>query len=272
MRKFILRSVVVAFCTSFAALASAQPSRANAPENAAAPGVFLFRWDYADASEIEIAAKRLELAEQRFKSGSFPQQAIDEERIQMERIYKNAPHLLTIRSGGGPLSAFLAAASNDFERTFNLINAGDRADLETELPPFVLRNVTWETVISVLDNFLQSRGLNLRFVGGDSPNPSLAKSVVCVLRHTDNALDAKRWSQPVFESFQLDEYIGAQQSIEVIVDAIRTAWELDPAHDTKALRLKFHPATKILLVSGPTPATGIAKQVVAGLRKNPVQR
>ncbi|MEO6246427.1 MAG: hypothetical protein ABIQ12_13415 [Opitutaceae bacterium] len=272
MRKSLLPILSLVLATSLASLASAQPARAKTSDQTAGPGEFLLYWTYSDSSEIEIATKRLDLAKQRFEAGNLSQEELDESRIVMERIYKNVPRLLTIRSGGGPLSAFLAAASKDHERTINLINAGDAADLETPLPPFVLRNVTWGTVLSVLDNFLQPRGLNLRFVGGDHPDPNHAKSVVCVLRHAENSPDANRPPQPVFESFQLGEFITAEQTVDAIVDAIRTAWELDPAHDAAALRVKFHPATKLLLVSGPGPAAGIAKQVVARLRNSPVQR
>ena len=273
MRKSILPIISVVLATSLASLTSAQSSRASASEKAAAPGEFLLSWDYGNPSEIQIAAKRLELAEQRFKAGNIPQEVIEENRLQLDRIIKSAPRLLTIRSGGGPLSAFLSAASKDHERTINLINTGDAADLETPLPPFVLRYVTWGTVLSVLDNFLQPRGLNLRFLGGDSPDPNLAKSVVYVLQHNGSSPSASQSSQPAFESFQLSELIHGDQTLEAIIDLIESAWRFQSGKpDLAGLRMRFHPETKILLVSGPGPATGIAKQVVASLRKNPVQR
>ena len=105
-----------------------------------------------------------------------------------------------------------------------------------------------------------------------APDGRVSQSVVCVLRSTDSASDAKRASQPAFESYQLAEFIYADQTLEVIFDAIYTAWSIDPKHDPASLRLKFHPGTKLLFVSGPAPATTITRQVVAGLRKNPVPR
>ncbi len=272
MIKSILQILAVVLATSLASLASAQPSRTNTSEKAAEPGEFLLAWSLSDLAELEFAAKRLELAEARFNRGELQKDELEHMRIIMGRTVKNAHALLTIRSGGGPLSAFLAAASKDSERTINLINAGDAADLETQLPPFVLRNVTWGTVLNVLGNFLQPRGLDLRFVGGDHPDLNLAKSVVCVLRRIDQPQSVKASSQPEFESLQISDCITDKQTFEIIANAIVTAWEFDPRHIPKSLRLKFHPASGILLVSGPAPATAIARQIVAELRKNPVQR
>ena len=46
-------------------------------------------------------------------------------------------------------------------------------------------------------------------------------------------------------------------------------WELDPAHDPKALNLKFHPGTSILLVSGSTDAIMVTQSVIGQLKRNP---
>jgi hypothetical protein len=190
----------------------------------------------------------------------------------LNAIEQRMPYLLEIRSGGGPLSALLAAVAREEGVAFELINAAEPSDLEVPLPAFHLRNANWGTIIGVLESFLASRGLSLRHVGGDNPNLNEAKSVVCVLRRIAPPDDPKRGLGLEFVSFQVAENISDAQPIEVIVDAIRTAWELDPAHDPAALRVKFHPGTKILLISGPNSAPKIAEQVVRGLRKNPVHR
>lgn len=271
-RPRLLVAVLAASLASLAFPSSAQSARYTPAGKAAAPGEFLLSWDFSDPWYQEFAEKDLAMAEQQFKSGKIPQEHFDRIRMDVERTYQAAPRLLTIRSGGGSLRAFLDAAANDRERTFTVINAGDAADLETPLPPFVLRNVTWGTLIGVLDNFLQPRGLFLRHVGGDHTDPGVAKSVVCILRRDPDSADAKQPPPPAFEAFQVGDYLTAEQTVDVVVDAIRTAWQLDPARDPLALRVKFHPATKILLVTGPAPALAVAKQVVASLRKNPVPR
>lgn len=268
--RLILTAVVA---MAVVTLSPAQRTRIGATEKAATSGEFLLSWEISDPSDLEFAAKDLDLAEQHFKSGKIPQEHLDQSRMRLERAHRTAHRLLTIRSGGGTLRAFLDAAAKDPERTLTVINAGDAADLETPLPPFVLRNVTWGTVIGVLDNFLQPRGLFLRHVGGDRSDPGVAKSVVCILRQAPNSAETKQPPLPAFESFQIGDYILAEQTIDVIADALRTAWrEVDPRSDPSALRVKFHPPTKILLVSGPAPALTVARQVVASLRKNPVPR
>jgi hypothetical protein len=279
MNKLLLRlstSTLVALLIAPAFSQDAPPVKTKEREAKSDPAKFELRASLTTTPELIQATKRLELAQQRLRTGLVSSEEVSELSYQRQAIERRAPVLFTLRSLGGPLSALVDATSSvgrySDTLSFTLINAGEPADLETQLPPFTLNNANWGTIIGVLGSFLASRGLDLRFVGGDSPNPAEARSVVCVLRRTENSPDAKHPPQPAFESFQLADYINPQQSIEAIVDAIRTAWELDPAHDAKALRLKFHPATKILLVSGPAPATGIAKQVVGGLRKNPVQR
>jgi hypothetical protein len=185
----------------------------------------------------------------------------------IRRIEERMPYLLTIRSAGGPLSAFVRAAAKLDGISFELVNAAEPSDLETPLPQFNLRNANWGTVISVLESFLAPRGLALKFAGGDTMNLAEAKSVVCVLEHVGPP-QGSSGATDGFLSYQLEENLFEGQSVQVIVDAIRAAWELDPSHDPAALRIKFHPGTKLLLVNGPGAAPRIADQVLHGLKKN----
>lgn len=270
MKKRLLPLTALALLALLAAPASAQPSppaKTKAPETKAGPAKFELGISQVNPPELTQAYKRLESAQQRFGSGNMSKEELAELTYQVELMVRRTPYVLDLRSSGGPLSAFVEAVSTSRGGvSFTLINAADPADLETPLPPFTLKDANWATIIGVLESFLESRGLGLRFVGGDSPNPAEAKSVVCVLRRLDPVADAKR-ARSELESFQIGDNIFKDQTVEVIVDAIRTAWELDPANDPAALRIKFHPATKLLLVSGPGPATHIASQVVSGLRK-----
>ena len=272
MKNFLFRSKAVALATLLALPAFAE----NAPATgaAAASPKFKLTWTLAEQPELPFVMEKLQSAEQRFNSGIGSKEELANLRFQIDEIRRRAPLHLSVQSTGGPLSAFLAAAAESkvsSELTFTLINAGEPADLETMLPPFSLRNANWGTVIGVLRNFLIIQGLDLDVVGGDRGNPSESKSVVCVMRRVQPPQNIKRAPQSEFESFQLGEYITATQTVEVIVEAIRTAWELDPTYDATAVRLKFHPPTKILLVSGPGPAISVARQVIAALgKKKPI--
>ena len=238
---------------------------------AAAKEKFQLTWRDAEFPELQFAAKKYQLAQDRFKQGNISAEEVAGLQFNLESLEKRSPYLLNLTSKGGSLREFLAVATGPDERSFTVINAGEPSDLETPLPAFELRNANWGTVMGVLGNILVARGFNLSMAGSDFPDPSVAKSIVCVLRRIEPSADEKRPTAPAFESFQLVDHIYEGQTVDVIVDAIRTAWELDPQHDAAALRLKFHPATKILLVSGPASATTIARQVVGGLRKKPVQ-
>lgn len=247
----------------------APPDKSKAPAAKSTPAKFELGVSRIDPPELTQAYRRLESAQQRFRSGNLSKEELAELSYQVEILEQRTPFALLLHSAGGPLSAFLEATSSSRGGvSFTLINAGDPADLETPLPPFTLKNANWAIIIGVLESFLESRGLGLKFVGGDSPNPAEAKSVICVLRRLDPTADAKR-TRSELESFQISDNIFKDQTVEVIVDAIRSAWELEPTNDPVALRIKFHPATNLLLVSGPGSATHIARQVIAGLKKKP---
>ncbi len=250
---------------------TARAASAEKSGETASQGRFQLSWSRHSTREFELAEEKFRAAERGFKQGNISAQEVEVLRSILETLHERIPYLFNLTSRGGSLREFLAVATGPEERSFTVINAGEPSDLDTPLPAFELRNSNWGTVMGVLGNILVARGFNLSMAGSDFPDPSVAKSIVCVLRRIEPSADEKRPTAPAFESFQLVDHIYEGQTVDVIVDAIRTAWELDPQHDAAALRLKFHPATKILLVSGPASATTIARQVVGGLRKKPVQ-
>ena len=223
--------------------------------------------------DITALSRQVEAVARRHKLGQVTQEELQTALSALEIAQHRTPSLLNIESLGGSLGEFANIVSSSDQMSVTIINAGEPSDLETTIPPFSLRNANLGTVVNVLATFLHARGLELKTVGGDNPHPPDAKHIVCMLRRLEASPEQKeRAAATDFESIQLDEHIHGAQTIEAIVDAIRTAWELDPARDPAALRLKFHPPTKILLVSGPSPTSQIVRQVVSGLRKSPVQR
>lgn len=267
----IPRSLIV-LCAFFTLLVPrlAASEKPAATDTKTSPPKFQLTWKRVALPEMKFFAERLKSAEARHKNGNASNEEVLGLRQDLAKIEERALYRLTIDSAGGTLREFIAATSVDSEVSLTLINAGETIDLEAPLPPFTLRNVSWGTVMEVLGNFLAARGLQLQHTG--LGNVDDAKSVICVLRRVRPIAEPDRLAQPQFDSFQLAEQIHDTQTVDVIVDAIRSAWELDPTHDPKALLLKFHPATKMLFVSGPGPATTIARQVIGSLRKNPVSR
>ena len=272
MKPSNLRSLAVVLFTSLALPLSARAASAGKAAPSATSAKFTFSWSRGSLPEMTWARERHNALEKRFKMGNATEEEVSVLRQQLLELERRAPYLLNFKSNGGPLSALVAAASQSGEMSFTVINAGEPADLETPIPAFELRNANWGTLKGVLEEILFAQGFQLTLAGSDTPNPAESKSVVCVLRRVKSSPEEKRIYPSDFVSFQLAEHIFEGQSAEVIVDAIRSAWELEPNHDPNALRVKYHPATKILLVAGPGPATNIARQVVSGLRKNSVQR
>lgn len=168
--------------------------------------------------------------------------------------------LVSIDFPGGPLTKLLSMIGQNEKLSFNVI-AGNAADLAVEVPPFAIRNADLGSFALVLHNVLEPRGYQFIPVGGRDG------SFVCTLTRIEPSREEKL-QQHQFESFQLAPYLE-QQSVDDIVDAMRTAWELDPTHKPDALRLKFHPPTSILLVSGPYEAITLTRAVLIQLNRSP---
>ncbi|MEO5959506.1 MAG: secretin N-terminal domain-containing protein, partial [Opitutaceae bacterium] len=229
------------------------------------------------AASPDLLQARADLVE-RFKSGQTDESnAVKQLRakiVALEFIAQNSPaggdtepRLISVNFPGGPFSALVAAADKNSASGFNVV--GEKADLAVELPPFSIRNADASALANALDGLLQPRGYTLqqqssRAANGPSPVFFLRKRSASDIAYEQSQL-AQRTGH--FQSFQLGSYIG-EQTVEDIVGAIRTAWELDPAHNSAALRLKFHPPTGILLVSGPPEGINLVQIVLSQLRRN----
>lgn len=173
------------------------------------------------------------------------------------------PRLVTVDFPGGTAAALIAAiARANGESGFNVV--GEKVDLAIELPPFSVRNADPGALAFALNGILQSRGYilsaNYRVLPGQSSVFTLRKLFPHEVQQDPRLL-------PQFQSFQLATYLE-QQSIDDIVGAIRAAWELDPSQKADALRIKFHPATGVLLVSGPSQGIVVVQSVLGQLRRS----
>jgi hypothetical protein len=250
MKNTRLWSVLVAFASFCCASALAQPK---------VPARGEISWTLGESPELAAQRRQLEVLKQRY-TDSHPQ--ITEVKRQIAALEERGPYLLSLDFPGGPLSGLLTLLAQVKVVSFNVINASDVDDLAVELSPFTLRNAPVKTVFEVLRNMLVPRGLELTpSMDGGNPN-----AIVAVLaRHGSGA---KRVAPPAFDSFALGQHL-ATHSIDDILSAIRLGWELDPAHDRDALRLKFHPATSILLVSGPPDAIMVASKIISQIKPTP---
>jgi len=169
-----------------------------------------------------------------------------------------APRLVNVDFPGGPAGQLFSQLNQDKNSGLNII--GEKSDLVIELPAFSIRNADGASLAGALDGLLRQRGYALQ--GGGKPPTGL--SPVYLIRKLYPQESGGVSTQ--FQSFQLAPYLE-QQSVDDIVSAIRTAWELDPANSPTALRMKFHPATGILLVSAPQLGTQVVQTVLGQLRK-----
>ncbi len=158
---------------------------------------------------------------------------------------------------GGTLADFLEAAKASGS-SFNLV--AHREHLMVAVPPFSVRNVEPAALAQALDHLLRSYGLAVSsFIGSPTSQPIF--TVTATQRpHPNNLIHA----------FQLGPFLDSMP-VEEIVSAIRTAWELTPGWAPDELVVKYHPGTKLLLVSGPREAVEMADLIVRRLAPNEIQ-
>jgi hypothetical protein len=268
MNKLPSRALALALLLS-APLASllAQPPDPNSPAVAHSPAAkakFRLSWEEGSLPLLDEAKSLLSAMLKEVKQGTRAPNdpALDEVRARIEHLTKEIPVFAHLDFPGGTLSSFLAEfKSLPGEMSFNVIDAGDPADLETELPRFSLHHVTLTTVATVLSQVLDTRGLILRV---DSTS---ANSVLCILSRS--GAPGNTPPKSAFTSFQLADVLsGKSLTVDDLVDTIRAAWGLDPQHVQDTLHLKFHAPTQLLLVSGPDESIRICTNVIDSLRRH----
>jgi hypothetical protein len=208
-----------------------------------------------DPREVQLSHLRMELEVMRETKGdNHPDVRDMRTRIEvMEREFKKAQakaKVVSINFSGGTIAQLCAAVPQE-SQGFNIL--GEKADLQTELPPFQIRDAEPDAVAGALRFLLSSRGYTLNPTGHN----------VFVLAKVQP--EKPRTRSKGFESFQLSKSLK-EQSIDDIIGTIRLAWEMDPAHTPDGLQLKFHPSTAILLVSGGAEALDVTRKVIGSLK------
>jgi hypothetical protein len=146
---------------------------------------------------------------------------------------------------------------------------GEKNAMATEVQAFTVRNAYRDAILRAVGELLHAQGVRVAqidrgvfIVSNETPK-----------EHRSGPLSAEeakllRQTRTSFDSFQLAAYLDDQQTVDNIVDVIRSAWAMNPDHDANALQLKFHPATKLLLVSGPPEALQMTGEVIRSLHAN----
>lgn len=228
----------------------------------------------AAADPSELAEARAQLLEAYRKGRTGEDNHVKQLRAKIEALEYVAAHtppdapeseqrLITVDFPGGPISALLAATEKSSPSGFNVIS--EKADLAIELPPFSVRNAEPVELANALTGILQPRGYTLT----SSYRPTSGRAPVFTLRKLgpyEGRADPRLL--PQFQSFQLGPYLE-HQTVDDIVSAVHTAWELNAAQSPDTLRVKFHPPTGILLVSGPQQGIYVVENILRQLRRNP---
>jgi len=157
----------------------------------------------------------------------------------------------TVDFPGGSLAQLLTQLSSTQHWSVDIV--GSKEDLDAaKLPPFSVHNIHRGEFMGMLANILSKRGFLF-----DPSSPDVA---VFNRRETSSVSN--------FVSQDLSPFLGSR-SVDDIVDAIRTACAMNPASNGQELKIKFHPQTKLLLISGNDLDVSIAMRVLNSLVPQP---
>jgi hypothetical protein len=187
---------------------------------------------------------------------------VDGYQIEFTPSYSEPPGI-QVEFEGGTIARLLAGLPKNGYMVFNLI--GEKNDLETVLPPISLKRVSPASLAAALNTILNPQGLSI------APSKSATmdfsgSSTVYILQRVSDPDAGKPSHVARFRSYQVGEYLDDKQTIDQITEAIRLAWEVAPDAKADDLRLKYHPGTGLLLVSGTEPAIKTVESVIGALR------
>lgn len=215
--------------------------------------------------QLGRVSRAIDLLTQQDKVGALPKEGqleLANLRSEYANLQDETRYQLNIEFPGGPLSDLLEAIKGPV--SLNVISPGSTNLIKTvELPAFALRNANLLTLTKVVVNLVETQGYKVQIVDDSHHNRLIA------MLSKPGGASAPTTSPAAFESIQLDGHLQSGLTVDTIVEAIRTAWELDPKNDREALKLKYHPPTKILLVSGPIQAIIVTKTVIGSIGRKP---
>lgn len=160
---------------------------------------------------------------------------------------------------GGSLGAFAQQFQEQTKARFNLVVAPTA--LGTPLPKFELRGASAEGVTMAL-NALLPPGLRADFA------PRISEFGRAVVTISGTPVAAVPTSAGTFTRTFPIAHLEQRFKATEIADAASQAWALDPGHHTDDLKLKLHPATHLLIASGPQEAIEIVADALMSMERS----
>ncbi len=130
---------------------------------------------------------------------------------------------------------------------------GEKAHMETPIPPLSYRNATHAAIFNSLTVLIQPKGFKL------------SKSGTIATVYADQKPQQKKAeSTPRLRtySFPLGSLLSESLKYEDIRDTIRNAWDANPENNAEDLILRYHEKTQILIVVGPNQALEMAERIL----------
>ncbi len=173
------------------------------------------------------------------------------------------PKGISVDFPGGSLAQLLAAISKSNSEPFNLIAPHDA--LALAVPQFSVRNVSPRNLALALDQILD--GYIVDFPKGETERDGQPIFTIRPSQIQPPAAKHEKAKPERFKSYPIDRIVLGQIPVEKVIEAINSAWTLDPANKIEDLKLKYHTATGTLLVSTREEAALITTdQVISSLR------
>ncbi len=173
------------------------------------------------------------------------------------------PRGINVDFPGGTLAQLLASINSSESAPFNLI--ASKEVLALPLPAFALRNVSPRDLAMAIDWLLDGYIIDLPAENPDRDGLPVFTVRVNPDRINPSSEQAEGASKPErFQSFPISA-LGGRFPVEEVVSTLNAAWTIDPSHRPEALRIKYHAATGILLVSS---REGAALEIVNAVMRS----
>lgn len=183
-----------------------------------------------------------------FATGTFAIAAAIALGAESSPIASEAPDTFAVDFSGGSL-AQLVAQLESTPPHWSVDIVGSKADLDAAtVPPFSVHHIHKDQLMGLLANILPKSGFMFAPFGPEG--------AVLSRREANGASN--------FVSHDLSPFLNTR-SVDDIVDAIRTACSMNPSPNGPELKIKYHPRTKLLLISGNEQDIGIAIRVLNSL-------
>ena len=176
------------------------------------------------------------------------------------------PKGISVDFPGGSLAQLLDAISKSSSEPFNMIASNDA--LALNVPAFSIRNAGSRDLAEALAQFLPGYRVDLPAEKADRDGQPIFTIKAREPVSQENSGSRTRRPNTNNTSYPLTQFLQGQIPVDQVIDSINQAWALDPSNKPEDLKVKYHEATGILMISSRDErGLPLVERVISSLRE-----